>query len=132
MGMMQKMRSLTPIFIIGVGGLFVLFMILSDSKVLEVLGQDKNVVGYVNGEKITYEEYNRAVDNYREQYKAQTGVDIEEEQMDYLRDQIWDQLITQKLVEQQMKKMNIEVSDKEVDDYIFGPNPPEFFETTIY
>ncbi|HOP49190.1 MAG TPA: peptidylprolyl isomerase [Ignavibacteriales bacterium] len=126
MGMMQKMRSLTPIFIIGVGGLFVLFMILSDSKVLEVLGQDKNVVGYVNGEKITYEEYNRAVDNYREQYKAQTGVDIEEDQMDYLRDQIWDQLITQKLVEQQMKKMNIEVSDKEVDDYIFGPNPPEF------
>lgn len=126
MGMMQKMRSLTPVFIIGVGGLFVLFMVLSDSKVLEVLGQNKNVVGSVNGEKITYEEYNKAIENFISRFRAQQGQDIPEEQMDYVREQVWDELVAQKLLEQQMKQMKIEVTDKEVEDYLFGPNPPEF------
>ncbi len=126
MGMMQKMRSLTPVFIIGVGGLFILFMVLSDTRVLEVLGQSKNVVGSVNGEKITYEEYNKAIENMREQIKNQYGQDVDEDRIDILREQAWDQLVTQKLLEQQMEQMKIEVTDKEVEDYLFGPNPPVF------
>ena len=38
MAMMAKMRSLAPAFILTVGGLFVLFMVISDSNVLEALG----------------------------------------------------------------------------------------------
>lgn len=124
MGMMQKMRSLTPVFIIGVGGLFVLFMVLSDSRVLEVFGQSKNVIGSVNGEKITYEDFNKAIDRARQNYKEQSGQDIDDEQMDAFREQVWDQLVTEKLVEQQIKKFGIDVADKEIDDILFN-NPPE-------
>ena len=40
MGMMARMRSLAPWFIIAVGGLFVLFMVLSDSKLQILLPQE--------------------------------------------------------------------------------------------
>ena len=51
MAMMAKMRSLAPAFIITVGALFVLFMIISDSNVLEALGGRTNYVGSVNGDR---------------------------------------------------------------------------------
>ena len=38
MAMMAKMRSLAPAFILTVGVLFVLFMVISDSNVMEALG----------------------------------------------------------------------------------------------
>jgi len=72
MAMMAKMRSLAPAFILTVGGLFVLFMIISDSNVLEVLGGGRtNNVGSVNGEDITYQEFQTALDQQIENQKKQ-------------------------------------------------------------
>ncbi len=74
MAMMAKMRSLAPAFILTVGGLFVLFMVISDSNVLEAIGGGRtNVIGTVNGENITYEEFQTALDQQIENQKKQTG-----------------------------------------------------------
>lgn len=126
MGMMAKMRSLAPAFIISVGVLFVLFMVISDSNVLEALGARSNNVGSVNGKKITYQEFSNFLDRAIENQKAQTGQDVPEENMDQFRDQVWDAIVTQSLTEQQIEKFGIKVSDEEIRDFILGPNPPEF------
>ena len=55
MGMMAKMRSLAPWFIITVGGLFVVFMVLSDSQISSVIGNRSNNVGEINGKAVTYQ-----------------------------------------------------------------------------
>ena len=60
MAMMAKMRSLAPAFILTVGVLFVLFMVISDSNVMEALGGRTNNVGTINGEDITYQEFQAA------------------------------------------------------------------------
>ena len=73
MAMMAKMRSLAPAFILSVGVLFVLFMVMSDSSVLEALGGRTNLVGKVNGDGITYKEFSKAIDQQRENQKNQTG-----------------------------------------------------------
>ena len=64
MAMMAKMRSLATAFILTVGGLFVLFMVISDSNVLEAIGGGgrTNNIGSVNGEDITYQEFQTALD----------------------------------------------------------------------
>src|SRR3972149_6110393 len=90
MGMMAKMRGLAPAFIITVGALFVLFMVISDSNVLEALGGKTNNVGSVNGEDISYQEFVNAVDQQRENQKKQTGKDVDEQNMEQLRDQVCD------------------------------------------
>ena len=124
--MMAKMRSLAPAFIVTVGALFVLFMVISDSNVLQAIGGRSNNVGSVNGEDITYPEFMKILDQQRENQKAQTGRDVEEDQMDQFREQIWDAIVTQKLIQQQIKKYGITVNDQEVRDAILGDNPPSF------
>jgi peptidyl-prolyl cis-trans isomerase D len=127
MGMMARMRSLAPWFILLVGGLFVIFMIISDSNVLDFLGQKRTQnVGSVDGEDITYQEYNSLVERARKNQEQQTGQTIDESQMDYFRDQVWEALVTQKLIDKKIKEYGIEISDEEVNNAIMGPNPPAF------
>jgi len=129
MAMMAKMRSLAPAFILTVGVLFVLFMIISDSNVLEVFGGGagrSNIIGSVNGSNITYQEFQAEVDQQIENQKKQTGVDLDEAQVEQLRNQVWDAMVTQKIIAGLIDKYGITVSDQEVRDIILGDNPPEF------
>lgn len=123
---MAKMRGLAPAFIITVGALFVLFMVISDSNVLEALGGRTNNVGSVNGEGISYQEFVNAVDQQRENQKKQTGKEVDEQDMEQLRDQVWDALVTQKLLAEQIDEFGITVPDEEIKEIILGENPPEF------
>ena len=127
MAMMAKMRSLAPAFILTVGGLFVLFMVISDSNVLQAIGGGRsNNIGSVNGEDITYQEFQTAVDQQLENQKKQTGKDLDDLQIDQIREQVWDAVVTQKLIDQLIKEYGITVSDQEIKDIILGPNPPQF------
>ena len=126
MPMMAKMRSLAPAFIISVGALFVLFMVISDSNVLQALGGRANYVGKVNGEEITYQDFNSVLERQREQMRKQNNEDLNEEQTIQLRNQVWEAMVTQILLKQEIKKFGITVSDQEVKDIILGDNPPDF------
>ena len=126
MGMMTKMRSLAPWFIITVGGLFVLFMVLSDSKVTQLLGQRSNVIGSIDGEDITYQQFASYLERALENQRQQTGRDIDESQMDAFRAQVWDLLIGQKILESKIREYDITISDDEIREAILGPNPPAF------
>ncbi len=126
MAMMAKMRSLAPAFILTVGGLFVLFMVVSSSNVMEALGVRTNNVGSINGQNISYNDFAKAVDQQLEMQKKQTGKDVDQDNMDEFRDQVWQSLINETLVEQQIKKYDLTVSNQEIRDIILGENPPQF------
>ena len=126
MAMMAKMRSLAPAFILTVGGLFVLFMVVSSSNVMEALGVRTNNVGSVNGEKISYNDFAKAVDQQLEVQKKQTGKDVDQDNMDEFRDQVWQSIVNETLIAQQVKKYDITVSNQEIRDIILGDNPPQF------
>lgn len=123
MGMMARMRSLAPWFILTVGGLFIIFMVLSDSRVLDFARNQSQNVGSVDGEEISFQDYSNTVERLRKQ-QEQAGQQISEEQMDYFRDQVWDMMVTQKLLDKKIKEYGIVVTDDEVRDAIMGPNPP--------
>lgn len=124
MGMMARMRSLAPWFIITVGGLFVIFMIFSDTRMGGIFGKNEVVIGKIAGEDVTAQEFSTFVENFIKQQEAQTGRKIEEDQMDYVRDQCWNQLVAKKLIEKKLKDLNIVVTDDEIRDVILGANPP--------
>ncbi len=126
MGMMARMRSLAPWFILLVGGLFVLFMVISDSRVLEFLGSRSQNVGSIDGEDVTYQEYSNLVDRFREQQERSSGQSLDESQMDYFRDQVWDALVIQKLIDKKIEEFGIQITDDEINTAIMGPNPPAF------
>jgi len=130
MAMMAKMRSLAPAFILTVGVLFVLFMVISDSNVMETLGGRTNNVGSINGETVTYQEFQAALDQQREMRK-QRGQEVNDEEIDQFRDQVWDFVLSQVLIEQQVNKLGVTVSDEEIKDIILGDNPPDFLKQSF-
>ena len=125
MAMMAKMRSLAPAFILTVGAIFVLFMVMSDSNIVSALGGRSNNVGSINDDKISYQEFSTALDRERQNLK-QSGKDNEDENSEQFRDQVWDAMVVQTLVQQQFNKFNIHVSDDEIRNVILSDNPPEF------
>lgn len=126
MPMMAKMRSLAPAFIITVGALFVLFMVISDSNVLEAIGGPVKNIGEVNGKEITYQEFQTAFDRQIENFKQQNGQDPTEDQLEQIREQVWESIINQSLIDELIEKYNLSVSDEEIRDVILGENPPDF------
>jgi peptidyl-prolyl cis-trans isomerase D len=124
MGMMAKMRSLAPWFIITVGGLFVVFMVLSDSKITDIMGRQSNYIGSINGEDISYQEYAQLYESYRQYQSQTTGQEIPEGQLEVLRDNVWQNMITQRLMTTKIEEYGITVSDEEVRESLLGPNPP--------
>lgn len=124
--MMAKMRSLAPAFIISVGAIFVLFMVITDSNFIEGIRGRTSYIGKVNGEDITYQEFNKVFDRQREQLSKQNNGDLTDEKTIQLRDQVWDAMVTQILVKQQIDKLGITVSDQEIKDIILSDNPPDF------
>jgi parvulin-like peptidyl-prolyl isomerase len=125
MGMMARMRSLAPWFIISVGVLFVLFMVLSDANITQIFRQQRQVIGSVDGKEITYQEFAKRVEFERNNLERQ-GRKIDESQMADFRQQVWDAMVNEILIEKKMKEYGIEVSDQEVVDALLGPNPPQF------
>ncbi|MCK5086096.1 MAG: SurA N-terminal domain-containing protein, partial [Melioribacteraceae bacterium] len=113
MGMMAKMRSLAPWFIITVGGLFVIFMVLSDSQVTSFMGQRSNSIGEVNGEEITYQQFSSTLDRFRQFQIQNTGREIPENQMEQFRDQVWESIVSQILMEQKIRELGLIVADDE-------------------
>lgn len=122
---MLKMRSMAPWFMLTVGGLFVLFMVLSDSRILDFARTQTQNVGSVDGEDISYQDYSAMVDQALKNQEQATGQQINEEQMDYFRDQVWDAMVTQKLIDKKINEFGIVVSDDEIKEAIMGSNPPE-------
>lgn len=126
MGAMARMRNLAPWFIIGVGGIFVLFMILSDSNISQLVSGGERYIGEVNGSEITYQQFSALYESYKKSREEQLGMELDEGQLERLRDEVWDALIMQELIKQKMEEYNITVTDEEIINIIMGPNPPEF------
>lgn len=131
MGMMGRMRSLAPWFIITVGGLFVLFMVLSDSKVASIIGQQSNNLGSINGKVVTYREFSQMYENYKTFQEQQMGRELLPSQVPALRDQVWDAMVSQEIMREKIDELGITVTDEEIRDILLGPNPPAHLKSSF-
>ncbi|MBI5470915.1 MAG: peptidylprolyl isomerase [Ignavibacteriae bacterium] len=84
-----------------------------------------NDIGSVEGRKITYQEFSDLVKNASDAQKQQTGAEPDENAQKQIRQQVWDQFVTQTLVEREIKKLGLMVPDQEIADWVRGENPPE-------
>jgi len=89
-------------------------------------GSGADVLGNVNGQEVDYRQYSELVRRTLENQKQQTNVDPDEETERQVRAQVWNQLVDEILVDQEIERLGIKVTDQEIRDIVQGPNPPEF------
>ncbi|MCS7229915.1 MAG: peptidylprolyl isomerase [Candidatus Kryptonium sp.] len=126
MPVMAKMRNNLPVILLSLVFLFLLTIVLDWGMDITGRHQRENPyepIGEVNGEEITYQEFNQALEFEIENYRQRTGSEPDEFMLEQLRNQIWEQLVTKKLIEQEIRKLGIKVTDDEITDWVL--NSPE-------
>jgi len=127
MPIMAKMRDNLPAILLSLVILFLLTIVLDWG--MDITGRHRRngfarePIGIVNGEEITYQEFNQALEFEIENFKQRTGNDPDDFMLEQLRNQVWEQLVTRKLIEQEIKKLNLTVTDEEITDWVL--NSPE-------
>ena len=125
MGLMTSIReraggAMVGVLVVAFGGLWA----LQDSGAFDTvgMGRDGRTIGEVDGERIDGELYNRALQQQVQAYQQQ-GIPVSNALQRQLEDQTFDQLIDATLVEREMDRFGIEVTDDEVFELITGPTP---------
>ncbi len=126
MPIMTRMRDSMPVILFGLLIAFVITIVFEwGMDYLGMSGGQGDVVGKVNGIKITYKDFSELVRSVSDNQKAQSGAEPDENQLSQIREQVWDNLVTQHLVEEQVHRLGISVSNQELVDWVRGDNPPE-------
>ena len=87
---------------------------------------EQGIIGIVNGQKIQYQQFAMALEEQLAAHKEQTGQEaIEEFQVKMIRDRVWDELVRDILLAQEVKKRNIQIAPDEIVFYMRN-SPPDF------
>ncbi len=81
-------------------------------------------IGKIDGKKIDYTEYEARVQQRENEIKAQNpSANIDDNSQAQIRDQVWNQMVSEQLLSGINDKLGIVVSKAELNDLLTGPNP---------
>ena len=128
MGTLQEIRRISP-YVFGVFAvLLVAFFTIGDPTVIEGLrgaaGNPTNsqVLTDINGDEILYVDYETRVRDEIENLKRQNQ-DVTDDKA--IRQRVWDQMVEEIILKQQMEKFGIVISDEQVREQMLD-NPPDY------
>jgi len=91
-----------------------------------IFGGSSTTLGTVNGKKIDYIDFNKkytAESDYRQQ--QQQGYPLDDRSRQQLNESVWNQEVIRILAAEEFDKLGISVGKNEVNDILFGNNPPQ-------
>jgi peptidyl-prolyl cis-trans isomerase D len=104
MAILGQIRS-KPWLLMGVIALALLAFLVNPDSIDKVFGKNPDVLGKVNGEKITREEFNDQL------FVLQQQAEQQGRPKNGLEEQAWQLLVQSKLIKQQFEKMGFEMTD---------------------
>ncbi|PSQ66303.1 MAG: peptidylprolyl isomerase, partial [Bacteroidetes bacterium QH_1_61_8] len=123
MGAMNKLRQNTGVILWILVISFGVIWTLQDSDVFSAMNQTTRNVATVNGTPIQQEEYQRVLKRQRQRFQQQLDADMNPQMESRMREQAYDQVVNQELLQQEMGRLGISVTDSEVEEMVFGENP---------
>ena len=126
MAALGKIRS-KGAFLMGIIGLG-LFAFIAEEAFRSCESTRNNArqqVGEVLGEKVNVNEFQKLVDEYTEVIKMQQGAEaLNDEQLNQVKDMVWNTYVQTKIVENEAKLLGIRVTDAELQNVLkAGTNP---------
>lgn len=126
MAAIGKIRSWGPALVIVIGLALFAFIAEELFRSCEATkNEQRQQVGRVLGEKISVQEFQALVDEYQEVLKMTQGRDnLSEDELNQVKDQVWNQFIQSKLVEKEAEKLGLIVTAEEMQNMLReGTNP---------
>jgi peptidyl-prolyl cis-trans isomerase D len=127
MSALQFLREKAGVFVAGLIGFSLFLFVVSDffgrGRGQRLKQKKYYELGQINGEYISYQDYEQKLQNLLEIYKLSGRSNIDESTNESLREQTWQQMIREKILEPQYEKLGLGVSTEEVDEMVLGNNP---------
>lgn len=119
MAALGKIRSkgLPLIIIIGIG----LFAFIAEEAFRSCessRNNERQQIGEVLGDKINYEDFAKLVDEAQQAMKFMGQDNLNDDQLNQLRDQVWNNFVQYKIIEHECDKLGMTVTDGEMQDVL--------------
>ncbi|MEJ7767996.1 MAG: peptidylprolyl isomerase [Chitinophagaceae bacterium] len=129
MSIIQQIREKAAWLVFGVIALSLVGFLLMDAFVGGrggggMFNNTSTTMGSVNGQDIEYVDFEKKKKLVEDQYKA-SGYPVNEMMQQNIQDQVWNQYIEENVLQEEYKRLGLEVSPKELNDILFGNNPPQ-------
>jgi peptidyl-prolyl cis-trans isomerase D len=128
MSVIQTIRDKAAWIIIGAIALALIAFIVQDA--LQGGGGgglfrgSSTTLGKVNGTAIDARDFDQRYKMAEENYRAQ-NYPVNEQLRNQIREGLWNEFVEDALMGDEYEKLGIKISDKEVGDILYGPNPPQ-------
>ena len=134
MGVITNMRSQMQVVMWTILVLFVTSMaiggLVGGASISDIFGQRQgNEIGSLNGNPILFEDFNQLVSNEINRADAQSGRPVSDEEREYIRAVVWERLIADLIIQEQIKKNKVVVGPEEVL-FQMKNNPPPFLQNS--
>lgn len=130
MSIIQRIRDKAAWFLFIAIGVSLLGFLVQDAFVGKtgsgLFGGNKTTVGSVNGKKIEALAYEQKVKQIEDQY-AQMGYPMNDMMRQNVRESAWNQIISEDNITDEVNKLGLTVTARELDDMLFGADAPEEF-----
>ena len=126
MAAIGKIRSWGPVLATVIGLALFAFIAEEMFRSCEATSNERRQqVGEVLGKKISVQDFQSLVDEYQEVIKITQGRDnLSEEELNQVKDQVWQQFVNNTILETEAKKLGLTVTDQEMQNLLrAGTNP---------
>jgi peptidyl-prolyl cis-trans isomerase D len=127
MSALQFLREKAGVLVAGVIGLSLFLFVVSDffgrGRGQRLKQKKYYEIGQISGEYISYQDYELRLQNLLEIYKLSGKSNIDESTTETIREQTWQQMVREKILDTQYKKLGIGASTEEVDELVLGNHP---------
>ncbi len=123
MAVMGKMREYTKVLLYVLVIAFIGTIIFDWGMDVTGIKNQNTTIGKVNGNELQAQAYFNAYEQEIDNLRKRAGTDPSESQLDFLRNQVWENMVRDALVTEEIRKRDITASDGELVHYIYKAPP---------
>ena len=122
MALITKIREKSGVAVTVIAISLILFMVGGDLMGPNSMlgGGNNQVVGEIAGKEINIKDFQSRVDGFKQNYEAQSGRSLNENELGSLRDQAWNQFVVDIAYKKQFDDLGLTVTDDELVDMVQG------------
>lgn len=127
MSALQFLREKAGVLVAGVIGLSLFLFVVSDffgnGRGQRVKQKKYYQIGEIGGEYISYQDYEQRLQSLIEIYKLSGRSNMDETATETIREQTWQQMVREQILDTQYEKLGIGTPNEEVDELVLGNKP---------
>jgi len=127
MSTLRFLREKAGVLVAGIIGLSLFIFVISDffgnGRGQRIRARKYYELGRIGNQSISYQDFEQRMQNLIEIYKLSGNANLTEAATESLREQVWQQMVREKILDSHYKKLGIGVSTEELDELVLGNNP---------